>query len=583
MVAMNLPTNLRTTQMFKNRTYNLLSALLLFIVGIAGAASCGESADMSTRTQCDLAPQRNEQRLSGKKREDYYPKVFSRDFSRDYGVDISPSEKDYDTVRKVSRSVFEIEFQVGDGAISVSTGFLIAPRYVVTAAHSIGDNPQVTIRVHTFDGDTIEAERVYADPEKEDGTDLALLRLKEEIDAVPMKIAKEHPERNELLMAIGGGQIFNGLGGWGVSAGPALELGSGHLPPLNRRPGRVYHAVVITPGMSGGPIFNDRGEVVSIVSLITHGLEIEGILRDSFGVTPFQVPNSPPENLWLYAFDQPDPKSLSSGPNPEELKEVFDKIPDEEKPDNAGDYRSDNKWEKAGDEFGNEYSPFPLDQFDHMQDVYRRARESTVEIRVDSGGYGSGFIYDANTVITAGHVVPLKGEKVRITAFSGGSRAVYRGTVLKTQYQDKFGGCDIAVIRTDGSLGEHQTLEIADSSSSLQCGDPLVAIGSAAAYNSVGLLQGVGAVHMRAKPHVLRFFSRSLAGGMSGGPLVDKNGRVVSLNSTIYGLVEEVWNDPGPLLIRTRLPFYPKQDFSEGPSAEIIKRFADENEFFCPE
>ncbi len=565
----------------------------LLIVGTMGVASCGGSDSTESRTEsplflpsrCDLDPQRNEQRLSGKKREDYYPKVFSRDFSRDYGADISPSEKDYDTVRKVSRSVFEIEFQVGDGALSVSTGFLIAPRYVVTAAHSIGDNPQVTIRVHTFDGDTIEAERIYADPEKEDGTDLALLRLKEEIDAVPMKIAEEHPERNELLMAIGGGQIFNGLGGWGVSAGPALELKSGHSPPRDRRPGRVYHAVVITPGMSGGPIFNDRGEVVSIVSLISHGLDIEGILRDSFGVTPFQVPNSPPENLWVYGFVQPDPKSLSSGPNPEELKEVFDKIPDEEKPDNAGEYRSDNKWEKAGHEFGDEYSPFPLDQFDHMQEVYKRAREATVELQVGEGGdkYGSGFIYDDNTVVTAGHVANVNGERVVIQAFPRGERTVYSGTVFKTQYQNKGGGCDIAVIRTDGSLREHQPLEMADSSSSLQCGDPLVAIGSADAYNSVGLLQGVGAVYMGTGTYVSEFFSLPISGGMSGGPVVDKNGRVVTLSSTIYGRVEEVWNDPGPLVIRTRLPVYIRQDFVDGTNVETIKRFVEEDEFFCPE
>ncbi|MYI73727.1 MAG: trypsin-like peptidase domain-containing protein [Candidatus Dadabacteria bacterium] len=185
-------------------------------------------------SQCDLAPQRNEQRLSGKKREDYYPKVFSRDFSRDYGADISPEEKHYDTVRKVSRSVFEMEFIGNNVSGAAGSGWLIAPRYVVTAAHNFDDfddSGQASIRVHTFDGDTIEAEKIYATRKRTTGTDLALVRLKEESDAVPMKIAEENPERNELLMGMGGGAALGGLGGWTVSAGPALELREGRTPP----------------------------------------------------------------------------------------------------------------------------------------------------------------------------------------------------------------------------------------------------------------------------------------------------------------------------------------------------------------
>ncbi|MYI73728.1 MAG: trypsin-like peptidase domain-containing protein [Candidatus Dadabacteria bacterium] len=336
----------------------------------------------------------------------------------------------------------------------------------------------------------------------------------------------------------------------------------------------------IVKGMSGGPIFNDRGEVVSIISAIRGGPHFEGILRNRFGVTPFRVPSSPPQNLWVYGFVQPDPNSLSFGPNPAELREVIDKIPDEEKPDNAGEYRSDNKWEKAGHEFGNEYSPFPLDQFDHMQDIYKRAREATVELRVGPNRYGSGFIYDADTVITAGHVAPIKGETVYLTT---NDLKIYNGTVFKTQYQAKLYGCDIAVIKTNEPLppGEHQILEIADDSS-LQCGDPLVVIGSADFYNSVGHLQGVGAVYMSTETYISKFISHSSAAGMSGGPVVDKHGRVVSLSSQGVGKAGE-WRDPGPFVIRTRLPVYFGQDFFEGPNAETIKRFVDEDEFFCPE
>ena len=85
-----------------------------------------------------------------------------------------------------------------------------------------------TAHVHTFDGDTIDAEVVWFDKAcyAASGTDLALLKLEREINAVPMKIADRRPGRNETLMAMGHGSTSRGLGAWTVSAGPALELRS---------------------------------------------------------------------------------------------------------------------------------------------------------------------------------------------------------------------------------------------------------------------------------------------------------------------------------------------------------------------
>lgn len=135
-----------------------------------------------------------------------------------------------------------------------------------------------------------------------------------------------------------------------------------------------------------------------------------------------------------------------------------------------------------------------------------------------------------------------------------------------------------------GSLKGYKKLRIVEDSSSLKCGDPLVAIGSADVYNSVGYPQGVGAVYTRSTEYVSEFISHFAEGGMSGGPIIDKNGEVVSLSSISLGRAPEEGEavKPGPLLIRTRIPVYSKQDFSEGPRAEIIKRFVEEDGFFCP-
>ena len=568
-----------------------------------GAGSCGGGgSDYSSPPEgrCDLDSQRNEQRLSGKEREEYYPKRFSRDFYRDYRADISPTDKHEDIAKKVSRSVFEIEIREGNkpNYKSIGTGWLIAPRYIVTAAHNFGGivPGQETIFIHTFDGRTIKAELDHIDRKETAGTDLALLRLEEAINAVAMKIADKVPEKNDFLMAMGGGSILRGLGGWVVSAGPALELRSDYTgcPVLHFKfencqrdgcetvcnSGRMYHAVRTSGGMSGGPIFNEDGEVVSIVSAERKDKDAA---RRLFGAMPFQVPESPPENLWVYAFDQPDLGSFSYGPNIEELKELYEMIPGSEKPRNAGQYEDGNTWE-TGHEFGDKYSPFPLDQFNEMNRIYKESRKAAVTVRViHQGGLlnGSGFIYNNNTVVTVGHLAKKKGNRATVKTEDG---RFYDGTVSKIQ-ETEDQGCDIAVIEMKpGTFLEYPKLQIADSPSP-KCGDPLVAIGSGSVYNSVGPLQGVGAVYMRTQAYVSQFLSPFTVPGMSGGPVVDRNGEVVSLSSATFGRGPEgeKWVKPGPLVIRTRLPVYIEQDFSEGPNAESIERFVTEDEYYCPE
>ncbi len=562
---------------------NFLLAVL--ISGALVSVSCGGGDADADR--CDLTSQRNAQRAF--KRENYYPKVFSRDFSEHYGADISPGETDYEIARKVSRSVFHIEVSVsGSASVFGGTAWLIAPGYVATAAHNLVDpdtkkffiNPKIVI--NTFDGEAVKAQTVYADPRAEKGTDLAVLRLEREIDAVPLKIEEERPGRNEFLMAIGHGGILSGLGGWTVTAGPALELQNA-LPPIPAHFGRVYHAVPIESGMSGGPIFNREGEVVSIASA-GKGFEASEMKR-WFGINSFQDRTSPPENLWVYGFVQRTPQSdLAYGPNPDELRELYNKVQGLEEPQNAGEYRDSNTWERTANEFGDEYSPFPINRFDDMDRVYKTAREGAVAIEIKrkvpdgvefSGG--SGFIYDDDTVVTAGHVVQNigKGDPVMIRTIDD---KTYPGTLLKAVFDHE--RCDIGIIKTDdpNALSGYKKLSVRNSSSP-QCGDPLVGIGSAALYNSVGKPQGVGVTYQLTKKYKSEFISHSAPHGMSGGPVVDINGEVVSLFSTIFGYAEEL--EPAPLIIRTRIPVYIRQESSDGPNAEAIRRFIEEDEFYC--
>ena len=574
-------------QMF--RTRNFLAVFLALCV--LASVSCGGGTDSGAPpppngappppNRCDLASQEDEQRAY--KRDDYFPKIYSPDFSRDLGADIVPTDDDYDLARKVSRSVFDLEFRRknSDLIAGTATGWLVAPRYVATAAHNVAEQigplgqgrcerRDVTAHVHTFDGDTIDAEVVWFDKECVGGTDLALLKLEREIDAVPMKIADERPGRNEMLMAMGRSGNVSGLGSWNVTAGPALVLRSGQV--ARELPGRVYQWVPTgSGGMSGGPIFNRRGEVVSIVSA-----GFDGNTDELFGIRSSQKPSSPPGNLWVYGFIQKSPEEYNSGPNPGELRDLYNKDPGLSEPANAGDYRNNNEWEKADHPLGDHYSPFPVDQFDRMNRVYKEARKGAVTVKV-GGSNGSGFIYDDSTVITVAHVARNLGSGADIRTIDGRS---HRATVSKRQDDND---CDIAILKTEepGALSRYTKLELGDSSS-LECGDPLVGIGSGFLYNAVGELQGLGTVYMTTGQHTSNFLSRSVSAGMSGGPIVDRDGNVVSIFSASFAEPSDEWDTPAPLYIHTRFPVYDNQYRSNGQNSETMKKFIEQRDFYCP-
>ena len=69
---------------------------------------------------------------------------------------------------------------------------------------------------------------------------------------------------------------------------------------------------------------------------------------------------------------------------------------------------------------------------------------------------------------------------------------------------------------------------------------------------------------------------------MSGGPVVDRDGKVVTISSTGLDEPSDEWDRPAPLYIHTRLPVYFKQDSFEGQNSETMKKFIEQSDFYCP-
>ena len=168
--------------------------------------------------------------------------------------------------------------------------------------------------------------------------------------------------------------------------------------------------------------------------------------------------------------------------------------------------------------------------------IYALLRPSVVQITTGSNsadagrGVGSGVVIDLNgSILTAYHVV-IDSPTVRVRFFDG---SLARGTVTQT-LPDR----DLAVVTViDLPAG----VEAATLAGGVQQGDLVLAIGSPFSFAgsvSSGIVSAVGRSFIIDETgQVLKNmiqFDAAVNPGNSGGPLVDRNGRVVGIVSGIF-------------------------------------------------
>lgn len=167
-----------------------------------------------------------------------------------FGQDFLPQ-----LVRRIKPSAVAIEtFDAKGATLSRGSGFFVAPDKVITNRHVIEKSNRVII--HLVDGKKFPARGVLAI----DGEgDLALLQVEvPPASAIPLMIERTAPQEGESIVVIGNpygleGSVSNGI----VSAVREIP-GYGKI---------IQITAPISPGSSGSPVVNMRGQVIGVATL----------------------------------------------------------------------------------------------------------------------------------------------------------------------------------------------------------------------------------------------------------------------------------------------------------------------------
>ena len=175
-------------------------------------------------------------------------------------------------------------------------------------------------------------------------------------------------------------------------------------------------------------------------------------------------------------------------------------------------------------------------------EIFEKSEPGVVRVNVqreeasETGGVGSGFVFDKQGhVITNEHVVD-NSKKVIVTFLDGRS---YNAEVIGT---DEF--TDLAVIKVNADLALLHPLSIGDSSN-LKVGEPIAAIGNPFGLSgsmTSGIVSQLGRLLPSGSgfsiPDVIQT-DAAINPGNSGGPLLNMRGEIVGINTAIQSATGE--------------------------------------------
>jgi S1-C subfamily serine protease len=167
---------------------------------------------------------------------------------------VSPTRaelKPEDIYSAVLPSTVTLEIENAAGKRFVGSAFLaIADGLAVTAWHVVHDALRVEARFSN--NETVKVEGVI---DKDEKLDLALIRLKSN-NRPRIKLNLDPPRIGSRIYVVGAPRGFD------------FSIGDGLISQIRTVDGVRYYQVScpISPGDSGGPVLNDRGEVIGVMS-----------------------------------------------------------------------------------------------------------------------------------------------------------------------------------------------------------------------------------------------------------------------------------------------------------------------------
>lgn len=160
---------------------------------------------------------------------------------------------DPDAIQRAAGSVMFLEVTDEKGAaFATGSGFILFDEHTLVTNYHVIEGA-FSLYVTDEAGNSYDfSEVLIADKAK----DLAILRAPAATGLTPLKPGTATPRRGEKVVAIGSPKGFMNL----VSLGNVSDFG-----PVNGT-GTVLFTAPISPGSSGGALFNDKGEVIGVTS-----------------------------------------------------------------------------------------------------------------------------------------------------------------------------------------------------------------------------------------------------------------------------------------------------------------------------
>jgi S1-C subfamily serine protease len=157
---------------------------------------------------------------------------------------------------------------------------------------------------------------------------------------------------------------------------------------------------------------------------------------------------------------------------------------------------------------------------DSLEDVVSQASPAVVSVETTTAR-GTGFFVTPNTVVTNAHVVD--GHTYVTVKLAAGSTINARVTTTTDEY-------DLALIRVDAAPAAQIVLPMRTAQAA-RVGQEVVAIGSALGVLQNTVTRGIISAFRRAGPVLLVQTDAAINRGNSGGPLIDRQGRVIGVTT----------------------------------------------------